>query len=188
MLGVNTWELALLALLFILLFGPERLPEIMGQVSRLLTDLREMTESATSELTSELAAASEEMQRTEAVLRDAGDTVTKALTGSVATTAAVKSADETPIGTSVEEAATGKPEEPPEADTAETPSGQSVQGTLSTPPDDVDDVLVRSAGAVEAALARQQDDGEGPSRLRSAGAAAEALGDSAESEDDGTPA
>lgn len=180
MLGVNTWEVALLALLFILLFGPERLPEIMGQVTRLLTDLRKMTDSATSELRRELAAASEELQRTESVIRDAGDSVTKALTGSVATGTTVKSAHEAK--------ATGRPDEPAATDSSVTPSDQPVEDAPSVPPEKIDEVLVRSAGAVEAALAQQQADGEGPSRLRSAGAAAEALGGSAETEDDGTTA
>jgi sec-independent protein translocase protein TatB len=80
MFGVNSWELVVLALLFVLLFGPDRLPEIASQVARLLAELRQATDSATSELTRELDAASREVKRTEATFRQAGDAVVKGIT------------------------------------------------------------------------------------------------------------
>lgn len=80
MFGVNSWEIVVLALLFVLLFGPDRLPEIASQAGRLLAELRQASESATAELTKELEAATREAKLTEAALRDVGDTMVKGIT------------------------------------------------------------------------------------------------------------
>jgi Sec-independent protein translocase protein TatA len=57
MFGINSWELLILVALFMLLFGPERLPEVIGQVTRLARDLQRMADEATSELRRELETA-----------------------------------------------------------------------------------------------------------------------------------
>lgn len=62
MFNVNGWELVFIAVLFILLFGPERLPEIASQVGKTLRELRQLTEGATAELTKELELAARELR------------------------------------------------------------------------------------------------------------------------------
>lgn len=62
MFNINGWELVIIGVLFILLFGPDRLPEVAGQMGRLLRDVRRMTEGATAELTRELDLAAREMR------------------------------------------------------------------------------------------------------------------------------
>jgi sec-independent protein translocase protein TatB len=59
--NINGWEFALIGVLFLLLFGPERIPEVALQLGKLLRELRQMTEGATAELTRELELAAREL-------------------------------------------------------------------------------------------------------------------------------
>jgi len=56
MFNINSWEILVLAALFVVLFGPDRLPQVMGQVVKLLRDLQRLSDSATAELRQELEA------------------------------------------------------------------------------------------------------------------------------------
>jgi Sec-independent protein translocase protein TatA len=56
MFNINGWEIILLAALFLVLFGPDRLPEVLGQVMRTLRELQHMADSATGELRREFEA------------------------------------------------------------------------------------------------------------------------------------
>jgi sec-independent protein translocase protein TatB len=70
--NINTGEIVILATLFVILFGPERLPEVATQVGKLLREFRRATESATAEITRELEAAAHEARQAEADLKRAG--------------------------------------------------------------------------------------------------------------------
>jgi len=59
MFDINPWEMLIIASLVLIIFGPERLPELFFRAGRLLRQFRQMTESATEELTRELRAAAE---------------------------------------------------------------------------------------------------------------------------------
>jgi len=121
MFNINGWELVVVAVLFIVLFGPERLPEAAVQLGRAVRDFRRATEAATEELTRELEAAAQETRAAEAQIRRAGADVRDALAGPAAPPPA------TP------------PDAPPPAAPAETPAGEApVAGTPSgdgTPPE-----------------------------------------------------
>jgi len=152
--GINSWELALLALLFVMLFGPDRLPEIASQVGRMLAELRRATEEATAELTQEFEAAAREAKKTEAALREAGDAVTRGLTaaagpptGDQARTIAPPRPTNGPPSTPDAKPATGSAP-PPEAGVA--------GGTAPDEPLIGAAPFTRSAAEAAAALARLQ--------------------------------
>src|ERR671916_634831 len=67
-MGVGMGELLLIALLALVVLGPERLPEVAGQVGRTVADLRRQASVLTEEFQSSLSAAAEErkQQRLEA--------------------------------------------------------------------------------------------------------------------------
>jgi sec-independent protein translocase protein TatB len=52
--NLNWWEIALLALVGLFIFGPERLPKVIGDAARMLRTVRTMARNATSELREEL--------------------------------------------------------------------------------------------------------------------------------------
>lgn len=52
--NLNMWELGVLALLGLFLFGPERLPKVIGDAMRILRSLRAMARNATNDLSREL--------------------------------------------------------------------------------------------------------------------------------------
>jgi len=60
MLNINGWELAVLALLFLLLFGPEKLPEVVVQIARMFGQVRRIADSATRDLRVEFEQAADE--------------------------------------------------------------------------------------------------------------------------------
>jgi sec-independent protein translocase protein TatB len=68
----NGWEVVIVAVLFILLFGPERLPEVAVQLGRWVRELRQAAEEATADISRELEAAAEEARQARAELEDAG--------------------------------------------------------------------------------------------------------------------
>lgn len=77
--NVNGWEFVVLVIFFILLFGPEKLPEIALQAGKLMRDLREAAETATGELRREIEAAAEENREVTSELRDFGDSARRIL-------------------------------------------------------------------------------------------------------------
>jgi sec-independent protein translocase protein TatB len=54
MFDINGWEFILLALLALFIFGPERLPKVIGDGMRMLRRVRAMARNATSDLSREL--------------------------------------------------------------------------------------------------------------------------------------
>jgi len=73
--NINGWELIVLVFLFLLLFGPDRLPQIAVQLGRAIRELRRASEAATSEIMREFEAAAREGGSSTDDLREAGDTV-----------------------------------------------------------------------------------------------------------------
>jgi sec-independent protein translocase protein TatB len=52
--NLNGWELIALAMLALFIFGPERLPKVVGDAMRMLRGLRTMARNATQDLSREL--------------------------------------------------------------------------------------------------------------------------------------
>jgi sec-independent protein translocase protein TatB len=52
--NLNWWEIVALLLLALFIFGPERLPKVIGDGLRMLRNLRDMARNATSDLSREL--------------------------------------------------------------------------------------------------------------------------------------
>ncbi|MCB0217261.1 MAG: twin-arginine translocase TatA/TatE family subunit [Caldilineae bacterium] len=77
--NINGWEFVVLAVLFLVLFGPERLPEIAVQAGRLIREIRQAAEAATTELTRELKAAAEEHGDAAADVREFGESARRIL-------------------------------------------------------------------------------------------------------------
>jgi len=57
MFNINGWELVIIAAIALIVFGPERLPELAFRLGRLLHQVRAMTDEATAEMTREFQAA-----------------------------------------------------------------------------------------------------------------------------------
>ncbi len=86
MFNINGWELAIILVLALILFGPERLPEAAAQAGRAWRQLQGLTAGATAELTRELQAAVTEAERAQEMLTgavqeldSAADTVAESL-------------------------------------------------------------------------------------------------------------
>jgi sec-independent protein translocase protein TatB len=52
--NLNWWEIMVLALIAMFIFGPERLPKVLGDVMRVVRGLRNMARNATADLSREL--------------------------------------------------------------------------------------------------------------------------------------
>ena len=83
MFNINGWEIVILGILFLVVFGPERIPEAAAQLGRLVADFRRMTDAATADIRREIEAASEEARKAEAELKDAQRGVSEAVAGAV---------------------------------------------------------------------------------------------------------
>jgi len=73
MFNVNGWEMALIVVAFLLLFGPEKLPEVAMQLGKFVRELREASASATAEITRELQRAAAENPEAATDIRSIGD-------------------------------------------------------------------------------------------------------------------
>ncbi len=71
MFNINPWEMVVLVVVFLIVFGPERVPEAAVHLGRLMRELRKVTESATSDLTREIEAAAKEAREAEKELHRA---------------------------------------------------------------------------------------------------------------------
>lgn len=80
MFNLNGWEIVIVAVLFIILFGPERLPEVALQIGRWVHELRQAAEGATAEITREFEAAAEEARLVRAELEGTAQTARRLLT------------------------------------------------------------------------------------------------------------
>lgn len=81
MFNVNFLEILVLGLLFLLLFGPEKLPEIALQLGRFVREIRELSSSATAEISRELQRAAEENRELTGDIRSIGDGARRLLQG-----------------------------------------------------------------------------------------------------------
>jgi sec-independent protein translocase protein TatB len=52
--NLNGWEIIVLALLGLFIFGPERLPKVIGDAVRVIRGLRDMARNATNDLSREI--------------------------------------------------------------------------------------------------------------------------------------
>jgi sec-independent protein translocase protein TatB len=52
--NLNGWEVIILALLALFIFGPERLPKVISEAVRVIRALREMARNATNDLSREI--------------------------------------------------------------------------------------------------------------------------------------
>src|ERR687884_373668 len=89
--GMGPLEILLIVVLALIVFGPAKLPEIMGQVGRAIADFRRATSALSDEfnrtIQSELNETRQVVEDTRAVLNDAKSTVTQthaAVTSAVA--------------------------------------------------------------------------------------------------------
>src|SRR6476646_6870351 len=131
-LGMGPMELLLIVVLALIVFGPARLPEIMGQVGKAINDFRRATSELSDEFNRTIQA---ELQETRAVIdetksavSDVRETVNSAVTGIPAPTRTALPAEAVPApapnGVSTEthaETSTNgtAPVSPPMADTAQ---------------------------------------------------------------------
>jgi Tat protein translocase TatB subunit len=72
-LGIGPMELVLIGVLALIVFGPARLPEIMGQVGRTIAEFRRATSTLSDEFNRTIAA---ELQETKAVIEETKSVVT----------------------------------------------------------------------------------------------------------------
>src|ERR1700736_3399673 len=108
--GMGPMEILLIVVLALIVFGPAKLPEIMGQVGKAINDFRRATSELSDEFNRTIQA---ELQETRAVIDDARSVVTDA-------------------HASVNSAITGMPaptltSAPPEALPAPAPNGASAE-------------------------------------------------------------
>jgi len=76
-LGVGPMELALVAILAVIVLGPERIPEVAVQVARAVRSLRGFATAATSGLRKELDELTKEYDDIHKELRDLRDSINK---------------------------------------------------------------------------------------------------------------
>lgn len=75
MFNINGWEFVFVAVLFLLLFGPEKLPVVIVEGMRLFKQLRSAAEQATNEIRREFEAAASEIEAAKNELTAAAEDV-----------------------------------------------------------------------------------------------------------------
>jgi len=78
MFNINGWELVLLAILFLVLFGPDRLPSVVVDIARVIRQLRAAADAATADLTREFQAAARDIESAKRTIEQAGADVRQA--------------------------------------------------------------------------------------------------------------
>jgi len=73
--NINGWEFVFVAILFLLLFGPEKLPVVIVEGMKMFRQLRSAAEQATDEIRREFEAAASEIEAAKAELTAAADEV-----------------------------------------------------------------------------------------------------------------
>jgi len=69
--NINPWEMTILAVIFLIVFGPERIPEVAAQIGRIVRDVHRATDQATGDLRRELELAARETEAAKAEIRQA---------------------------------------------------------------------------------------------------------------------
>jgi len=129
-LGMGPMEIILIVVLALIVFGPAKLPEIMGQVGKAINDFRKATSELSDEFNRTIQAEMKEtrsvVEETKAVVTDAHTSVTSAISGVPAPTRTAVPTQSTPVsepnGTTAAEASNGAvpdPSTPPLADTSQ---------------------------------------------------------------------
>ncbi len=104
--NINGWELVLLVVLALILFGPDRLPEIAVQAGKLIREVRKASQAATSEITREFESAAREAGTSTEEIRAAGEAARRVVQDtSRAVSAVVGGAGVREIGAAVSSAA-----------------------------------------------------------------------------------
>ena len=84
-LGMGPLEIILIVVLALIVFGPAKLPEIMGQVGKAINDFRRATSELSDEFNRTIQAEMKEtrsvVEETKAVVTDAHTSVTSAISG-----------------------------------------------------------------------------------------------------------
>jgi sec-independent protein translocase protein TatB len=128
--GMGPMELLLILVIALIVFGPARLPEIMGQVGKAINDFRRATSDLSTEFTRTIQAELQEgrsvLDETKSAVTDVHSTVNSAMTGMPAPTRVSTPGDVLPTpnginGTAPEPQATNgtlpEPIQPPLAET-----------------------------------------------------------------------
>jgi sec-independent protein translocase protein TatB len=128
-LGMGPMEILLIVVLALIVFGPAKLPEIMGQVGKAIADFRRATSELSDEFNRTIQA---ELQETRALVDDTKSTVTgvhtsinSAITGTPAPVLTAVPGESAPNGTSPQATTNGThgtaPAQvtPPRADTSQ---------------------------------------------------------------------
>ncbi len=71
-LGVGPGELILILIIALIVFGPQRLPELAASVGKALREFRQMSQEITQDISKEFGAVSETLSETTAELQQAG--------------------------------------------------------------------------------------------------------------------
>jgi TatA/E family protein of Tat protein translocase len=108
-LGMGPMEILLIVVLALIVFGPAKLPEMMGQVGKAIADFRRATSQLSDEFNRTIQA---ELQETRALVDDTKSTVTG-------------------VNTSINSAITGTPAPVLTAVPGGVPSGTSTQATIN---------------------------------------------------------
>ena len=129
-LGMGPMEIILIVVLALIVFGPAKLPEIMGQVGKAINDFRRATSELSDEfnrtIQSELKETRSVVEETRAVVTDAHTSVTSAISGVPAPTRTAVPTESAPVsepnGTTAADASNGAApgqSTPPLADTSQ---------------------------------------------------------------------
>src|SRR5919199_3091008 len=99
--GIGPTELLLIVILALIVFGPQRLPEIMGQVGKAINDFRKATSELSDEFNRTIQAEMKEtrsvVDETKAVVTEAHTSVTSAISGAPAPTRTAAPTDTAPV-------------------------------------------------------------------------------------------
>lgn len=79
MFNINGWELAVIAILFILLFGPEKIPEVVVEVARMIRQIRSLADGATADLRREMEHAAADARAARDTIGEAGGEVARTI-------------------------------------------------------------------------------------------------------------
>lgn len=87
--NINGWELVIVVVLFLILFGPDRLPEVAVQLGKFVREVRKASQAATSEITREFEIAANEAGTSAEDIRKAGETARRMVQDTSRTVSAV---------------------------------------------------------------------------------------------------
>jgi sec-independent protein translocase protein TatB len=140
--GIGTQEVLIIAVVALIVFGPQRLPEVAGQAARWIRDFRKMTAELTGELERNAGvrefkdAIESEIQGVKSQVNQATSAVNKEISG-VKSTAKAATTTSTPASTAIKGNAarvTSKPSTSTATKSAATSSTKSATPTVAAKP------------------------------------------------------